>query len=376
MSMETLNVDFEPCSNLSLKVDTSQAPATPVSESKDYVEDMLILIKGKDAANMINSTLLTSLEVESDPVLSSLASKQAHDSLSCAAIKSSFKAKPVPNFKDNVGPKMTKAAALRLGLNWEDVKPRRETKSREETKGTPGYKRTGLDINVPSLAAPTIAPRQTKASQLRMGGPLSTPTSVRDRKAIAAANEARADAEKARRRRSIVLPASLASPLITPRLNKSSMLRTGIKSPEPASGIYPLVRTMSNLGVVDSPRRECVQDDCNTAEVSGTNSDKKTAVQPVKSLGTPSIAPRLNRTALLRAPHSSHASISHPSSPVTPLKSVPTRSRPASVATTKFLKSSDSVNRIAPSVGPKSTKSSLLRAAQGAQVSRALSSGA
>lgn len=86
--------------------------------------------------------------MKNDPILSSIAQKQVQETVKNIP-KGGFTAKPAPNstYKGNAGPRMTKTAALRLGLKWEDVKPKREiTEKSEEGKGTPGHKRTGLDI--------------------------------------------------------------------------------------------------------------------------------------------------------------------------------------------------------------------------------------
>lgn len=321
--------------------------------------------------------------MKNDPILSSIAQKQVQETVKNIP-KGGFTAKPAPNstYKGNAGPRMTKTAALRLGLKWEDVKPKREiTEKSEEGKGTPGHKRTGLDIKVPSLAAPSVTPRSTRTSQLRTGVQLTPQSIKKDPQTMAVANKSREMEERERRRKSIARPTSLAPPSITPRQNKSSMLRTGIKSPQSVSSVSSTTQSMSLAG--------------HSEEVNGKGGDKgvksklprKSEMMPLKSLGTPSITPRLNKAALLRAPHSSHSSISYspsPSpfktrghSPISSTSSNPRSSFAASGVTNRTSTRSATSKEVpaSPGVGPAATKSSLLRAAQGAKVPKVVSSG-
>ncbi|WVQ83172.1 hypothetical protein IAT38_005311 [Cryptococcus sp. DSM 104549] len=371
-------------------------PTTPRASSahEDYIEELLDA--DPVAAEFIDTSSLTSTDVKHDPILASLAQQQHGGAGGKGGVGgdnkggAGFKAKPAPSTTRTVGlgPRMTKAAALRLGLKWDGIKPKREEKEKvDDGKGTPGYKRVGLGINVASLAPPTFSPRPTKASQLRTGGQVSTPQSTKkDPLAIAAANKARADEEKEKRRKSVVLPASLMTPSITPRQNKSSMLRTGIKSSESVSSGSSLTQTMGALKVTSNPnaRPNLAKDDSAIKAAAAAEREEKlkrrSSLTGVRSLGTPSIAPRLNRAALLRAPHTSHASISHPPSSFTPPTPISKPVRPAAQSTPKTTstpsvpthRSSSSLSgagagglRSAPSPGPRPTKASLLRAAKG-----------
>ncbi|WVQ75900.1 hypothetical protein IAR50_005535 [Cryptococcus sp. DSM 104548] len=329
---------------------------------------------------IVDTSSLTSTDVKADPVLKSIAQKQEPTRMlpKSAGTGPGFVARPAPARRESVGPRMTKAAALRQGLNWEDVKHKREVKKggkEEEEKGMPGYKRTGLNINVASLGTPSIVPRQTRASQLRAGQVGTTPQRAerRNPEAIVAANKARLEEEKERRRKSIVMPASLGAPSIAPRQTRSSMLRTGVMSPESVSSGSSVTRAMSCLSVgertpVASRARSSV--DLPRETEAEAKARRRASVQGVKSLGAPSITPRLNRSAMLRAPHTSHASISHPPSSFTspsPSDYTPPRqphTRPTSSASVTQ-QSTGGVRRTAPSPGPgpKATKSSLSRAA-------------
>jgi hypothetical protein len=80
----------------------------------------------------------------------------------------------------------------------------------------------------PTLAAPEMAPRQNRAALLRLGQvPASQGRNPRDVAEQAVLNKEREAAERLAKRKSVALPASLAAPSIAPRQNRASMLRTG-----------------------------------------------------------------------------------------------------------------------------------------------------
>ena len=87
-----------------------------------------------------------------------------------------FKARPVPttNAVPSIQPRTTRAAALRAGVAIETSKGPRRPPTKEEQKQTfmdvPGHKRSQT-IQVASTAPPTIAPRMSRAASLRMGQP-------------------------------------------------------------------------------------------------------------------------------------------------------------------------------------------------------------
>lgn len=377
MAIATPSADTDTPPNTSITT-----PATQTLSQEDLVEAILDPIDNV-VADFVDTSSLTSTDVKNDPILSSIAQKQVQGTIKNTP-KAGFKAKPAPSstHKENVAPRMTKTAALRLGLNWDDVKPKREVAEKaEEAKETPGYKRTGLNIKVASLAAPSVTPRPTRTSQLRTGVQVTPQSNKKGPQAMAAANKSREMQEKERRRATIALPTSLAAPSITPRQNKSSMLRMGVKSPQSVSSVSSTTQTMSIAG--------------HGEELNGKREDgglkpklpRYSEIPPLKSLGTPSITPRLNKAALLRAPHSFHSSVPHspsPSSsiprghsPSSSMSSNPRSSFAASGVTNR--PSTRSVTSkggpASPTVGPRATRSSLLTAAQGAKVPKAVSSG-
>ncbi|ODN79543.1 hypothetical protein L202_03500 [Cryptococcus amylolentus CBS 6039] len=338
---------------------------------QDDVEELVHPIEMP--VGLLDMSSLTPFDVKADPVLKSIAQKQEPAKVKPSSAGTGFVARPAPVKRENVGPRMTKAAALRQGLAWDEVKPKRDAQAKsekeEEEKGVPGYKRTGLNIYVASLGTPSIVPRQTKSSQLRTGQ-AGTPQSVvkRDPEAIAATNKARQQEEKERRRKSIITPASLGAPSIVPRQTKSSMLRTGVMPPDSVSSGSSITRAMSSLSVERTPVASRTHSSVYLPRETEAEAKarRRSSVQGVRSLGAPSITPRLNRSAMLRAPHTSHASISHPpssfTSPSDYAASPQLRPRPSSSASE--VQSTVSMRRAAPSPGPRPTKSSLLRAAQ------------
>ncbi|ODO08620.1 hypothetical protein L198_00352 [Cryptococcus wingfieldii CBS 7118] len=261
---------------------------------QDSVEELVRPVEMP--VGLLDTSSLTPVDVKADLVLKSIAQKQEPARVKPSSAGTGFVARPAPVKRENVGPRMTKAAALRQGLAWDEVKPKRDAQAKsekeEKEKGVPGYKRTGLNINVASLGTPSIVPRQTKSSQLRTGQ-AGTPQSVvkRDPEAIAAANKARQQDEKERRRTSIMTPASLGAPSIAPRQTKSSMLRTGVMPPDSVSSGSSITRAMSSLSVERTPvaSRTHSSVDLPRETEAEAKARRRSSVQGVRSLGAPSI---------------------------------------------------------------------------------------
>ena len=98
---------------MSLPSPTAPVPDLPMAEL-EHVE-----------ISLVGTNDLTNREVRSDPILAALARKQGQSTDTPKPTRtSSFKARPAPaNMGDtSVGPRMTKAAALRQGLKWEEPK--------------------------------------------------------------------------------------------------------------------------------------------------------------------------------------------------------------------------------------------------------------
>ena len=133
------------------------SPVTPNATTDQTADPTLIdpsdvlTIDTESVDTMIDASYaesLTSVDIKADPILSALA-KQQSQNRSTPTPKSapSFKARPAPRVVEGAGPRMTKSAALRQGLKWDETRsPRREV----GFENTPGHKRAGLNIVRPS----------------------------------------------------------------------------------------------------------------------------------------------------------------------------------------------------------------------------------
>lgn len=96
-------------------------------EQEDEVEELLEL------EHDLSSLKLA--DVKADPILMSLAKQQGRPGSQASkgshgtatAGPSSFKARPAPVRQENAGPRMTKSAALRQGLDWKDATQARKS---------------------------------------------------------------------------------------------------------------------------------------------------------------------------------------------------------------------------------------------------------
>ncbi|WVQ98173.1 hypothetical protein IAU59_005295 [Kwoniella sp. CBS 9459] len=303
---------------------------------------------------------LTSHDVDADPILASLAAKQSlsnlkanykpnntvYPQLNIANIGTNptdgntlvkvvapkeqasvpFKAKSVPSStnKEGLGPKMTKSAALRMGLNWEAEKGKsspsgqRKVEAREAERdvGTPGQKPIGLGITVPSLASPSITPKPTKSSLLRAtgergsglwpepsqakpGDSISSPR--KQREDLALANKEKERLERLAKRKSLGINlASLNEPSVVVRQNKTSQLRA---AGEVGGGLWPAPGTsseMTSAKEADKKEREMAALAIKGRERSAREERRKTFSAGIAALAQPTILVKGNRTSKLR----------------------------------------------------------------------------
>ena len=137
----------------------NQHPSTPSSFDPPSPAPDRSLDSGDITADPYADTVsLTSSDVRADPVLSHMAKQQAKQARAmpstptAAAPVTGFKARPAPatTHAEGRGPRMTKAAALRLGIKWEgNGRSQTADASVGSVPGfgsTPGHKRAGLDI--------------------------------------------------------------------------------------------------------------------------------------------------------------------------------------------------------------------------------------
>lgn len=271
-----------------------------------------------------------------------------------------FKARPIPKttLVPDISPRTTRAAALRAGVTASPSssdrvhKPRTKDEQKQAFMDVPGHKRSTV-IQVASTAAPTIAPRMTRAASLRLGLKVESPApKMRTTKSDTATFEG----VPGHKRRETIAVASVQAPTVTPRLNKSAELRarkdtapptsfmfrgpTATKTPgglsrsvsqngtsRPASSLASsrpgsaMSRSTSSLGTSTNRRqtmtpsvpstpqgriapRNSVQTSKNGTGNGLKNENENNAFEETRSLlppRPPSIEPRLNRSAMLRA---------------------------------------------------------------------------
>ncbi|KAJ7175869.1 hypothetical protein C8R46DRAFT_1189045 [Mycena filopes] len=143
-----------------------------------------------------------------------------------------FKARALPttHAAPDIVPRMTKAAALRANGGVAVARaPLTKDQLAKTFTNVPGHKRAE-SIAVASTAAPTIAPRMTRAAALRLGIPPPAPV----RKVSAEADKHVFHVPGHARRESIAV-ASVAAPTVAPRGNKSAALRANKDSGPPSS---------------------------------------------------------------------------------------------------------------------------------------------
>ncbi|KAH6918135.1 hypothetical protein BKA70DRAFT_1366498 [Coprinopsis sp. MPI-PUGE-AT-0042] len=266
-----------------------------------------------------------------------------------------FRARPLPASlsKPDIAPRMTKASALRAGKPIEKTtaaprKPVSTERSAETFANVPGHKRSQT-ISVASTAAPTIAPRMTKAASLRLGKPVA-PVVKRSATTDDVAKKPTFEGVPGHKRRETISVASIKPPTLAPRLNKSSELRTQKDQPAPPTsfrGSAPtLARRASSSGSLSVPKPP-------SRPASQTSS--RPSLAPSASAPTVRPAPRASSVAGTRPRPSSVAAsrkTDEPSrngdqAPAAPGKPRP---RPSSIG--------------APTIAPKMNKSAALRAAK------------
>ncbi|WWD00720.1 hypothetical protein V866_007655 [Kwoniella sp. B9012] len=273
-------------------------------EEREEIEELLDIdhststsYDNEDAGEIYDTASLTSNDIHQDPILSDLAAKQKEG-------LSPFKARPAPSstIRAGLGPRMTKSAALRAGLNWDEFKPKRmieeniEGDERGSISGTPGYKRVGLGITVPSLAQPSITPRPTKASQLRLRSDNTTTPSSPSFNSPSKISKGH--------HRTLSVPvsvgatvASLNSPTILPRQNRTSALRA---AGEKGNAGYRDYEKIQQEKAAQKVKEQIALENKGRAKREREERIKSLAIG-LTSLNEPSVQVRQNKTSNLRA---------------------------------------------------------------------------
>ncbi|KAF4590165.1 hypothetical protein EYR40_009436 [Pleurotus pulmonarius] len=292
---------------------------------------------------------------------------------------SSFRARDLPatHAEPDIKPRMSRASALRAGLPVEKthVGPRAPLDKERLAKtfaNVPGHKRAQT-IQVASTAAPTIAPRMTRAASLRLG--LTPPApAARPRPSVAPSSKKSKDTvaeEKAvpkkdtfegvpgHKRRESISVASAKPPSIAPRLNKSAALRQTKDAAPPSSFMfkgpssqkYPGSRSNSVASFNDPHSRPASQSSVRgpVSRPSMSRPASTIAIRPPSATPKPTVRAngKVHEPLTTKAVNGAQKNDAAPEPAAAPVKRKP---RPSSLA--------------APTITPRPNKSAMLRAAK------------
>ncbi|THH31480.1 hypothetical protein EUX98_g2703 [Antrodiella citrinella] len=252
--------------------------------------------------------------------------------------KSLFRARPLPATHDqpDIVPRMTKAAALRAGIVI--TSPERAPPTKERLKQTflnvPGHKRQEV-ISVASTAPPIVAPRMTRAASLRLGQALP-PKPARP----SVSKETTFEGVPGHKRRESISVASTKAPVVAVRSNRSASLRVQKEVAPPTSYMFrssskeaaapSRSSSRQSLNLPDSARPTFSRPDSSASAYASAYTSRTAAPRgstgappsafsargsaehsrtaptppprpPSTQPAPPTIAPRTNKSALLRA---------------------------------------------------------------------------
>lgn len=258
-----------------------------------------------------SSTPLTRSAVESLPA--SLDEQLIrHDSLSHTTqsleLSGASENHPDCRLLPSIEPRLTKAAALRMGLAVPHTVDRRTSSVSADTQSSRDCA-SKTSTSVKSLRSPTVEPRQTRASALRAGGsqtPVKSnrPLVPRHASGISSRSDTSGDYPGYKRASLDIQVASTAEPAAKPRTNRAAALRAGTWTQE----VEASLKTER-----EARRRQSVGSTDNTPGY------KRSGLQvDVKSTKQPAVAPRMSRAAALRM------GLEVPSSKATPEKKTQT----------------------------------------------------
>ncbi|PWZ00149.1 hypothetical protein BCV70DRAFT_105641 [Testicularia cyperi] len=268
---------------------------------------------------------------------STTATSVTADAVPYAASKTCFRARPAPasTAKPTIQPRLSKAAALRMGVEYAPASPRPASVTPVNGNvGISGVPRS--DPKLPaSLRAPTIAPRLNKAAVARTKPSTVLPSPSPQPASRSQADPSRSTSSAGRLRKEVdfsntpghkrtgsIAVASTAAPLIPPRQNRASMSRLqshsatvgGLGGAAVASSMSPLSVTSA---IPSRPRRASSAAAFSSASSITSMSDSARQRVPVNfdnvpghkrqslslkisSLAAPTVVPRQNRASLAR----------------------------------------------------------------------------
>lgn len=145
--MDNLTLD-QPVALPNLTTTPQTATSSPLLSPTSFPEsaEHLLPETSSVAHPYTDSQNLSSDDIRSDPILSKMAKQQGLMPLSPPSTLG-FKAKPAPTgMRDKVGPRMSKAAALRIGVEWEGRRAGEGERRPVDFGNTPGHKRNNLSL--------------------------------------------------------------------------------------------------------------------------------------------------------------------------------------------------------------------------------------
>ncbi|GJJ13274.1 hypothetical protein Clacol_007525 [Clathrus columnatus] len=304
--------------------------SSPPLRSVDLPDCLPISFGGGSQA--ITTHILTELNEQNGDLQSSpnsapsVSSKAASTTGLSSKSSKGFRARPIPatTIQPSIQPRMSHAAALRAGL----VKPvvtiwhknPRQPLSKEEQQhmfvNVPGHKRSET-LSVPSTAPPAIPPRMTRAASLRQGIKDLPSSSAKPRVRDPEAERKVFDGVPGHKRRETITVASVQPPVVAPRPNRAATLRAERERPPPSSYMFrtpsnsPKTPRSSSSLLVNPPSdtrpNSAIGPRPSSATLARPSSvtpslNKRASVIPVPaSLKKPTVEPRQNKSALLRA---------------------------------------------------------------------------
>ncbi|BGO97828.1 hypothetical protein NBRC10513v2_001824 [Rhodotorula toruloides] len=226
--------------------------------------------------------------------------RRATSAMSGASLASStssataFRARPAPSFTPSATsqPRLTKAAALRLGVSLPPSTPRRSTITPSETGTSDASSQapSRAAVSTPkSLAAPAITPRLTKTAALRTGQtPAALDTTAakpRVRQSISTAERAARDRQQRRHSVATTAPSAPPAPAVEVRMSRAAMLRQAIALPPTTPRRAPPASTKENRP---------------SSSMSASSGRASIVSSELKALREPSITPRMTKSVALR----------------------------------------------------------------------------
>ncbi|THU87024.1 hypothetical protein K435DRAFT_793779 [Dendrothele bispora CBS 962.96] len=281
--------------------------------------------------------------------------------------RASFKARALPatHDKPDIVPRTTRAADLRAGVTvLEKIVPRvpiSKERLAQTFANVPGHKRAET-ISVASTAAPVVAPRMTKAAALRLGIQ-PTPTTTRK----TSDNKATFEGVPGHKRRESIAVASVAAPTVAPRLNKSAALRQQKDSAPPTSFMFrgpsaPKVPGLSRSNSSSSLQNIPHSRPPSARPPSATGTASRTSSRPPAQRTTSTTSNASTSTNRSAKPNGSTTKASSVSPSETP--------SPSTTAAPKLRPRPSSIS-MPPTIAPRTNKSAALRAAKKEQEAQA-----